>query len=107
MLATRWQSGMALVWGKQWAKRSPWEKGWWSFQFSRGMDWVVQAATSMTIQGRKTIFLTSFEWIIILPPRIICAERPNGTELSRAAEGGVGWSEMLGGRLSLWLVLCQ
>ena len=28
---------------------------------------------------------------------------PNGTELSRAAEGGVGWSELLGG--DLWLRL--
>jgi len=30
----------------------------------------------------------------------VAVKPPNGTELSRAAEGGVGWSEMLGGAFS-------
>ena len=52
-----------------------------------GMDGVVQAARSisMTMPGRKTIFLIS-EWILILPPRIICAEGPNDRRISRSAE---------------------
>ena len=83
-------------------------RGWVGVPVPSGMDGVVQAARSisMTMPGRKTIFLTS-EWILILPPRIICAEGPNGLRFTRTRSEAerVGCKRVLGGDYRLTRIL--